>query len=522
MLIALVRDVTEREAAAQALRDSELRFRTLVEQAGDAFFVLDLDAVILDVNMQACRGLGYEREELIGRNIFEIETTGTAESLAPTLRQLMRGDAITLEACQRRKDGTLIPVEVRASMCQLEGRQVILCLVRDITERVRAAEALRDSEERFRLFMDHTPADAWIKDEEGRYLYCNRTALARHAKTLADVIGHTDHDIWPAERAESFRTADRGVLATGEVLDYSDYEPTPDEKPAHVRKLKFLLTDSAGRRYVGGLTMDVTAEYEARQALERLNAELESRVAARTAALTASNQELEAFSYSVSHDLRAPLRAIDGFARCLAESAGDKLDETCHDYLRRVQNGAGRMGELIDDLLALSRITRANFEKGPVDAAALARGVLDELALRDPERRVEVRIGGPCEVWADARLLRVLLVNLLGNAWKFTSKQPDARIEFECESNGAGSTICHVRDNGAGFDMRYAAKLFTAFQRLHSTREFPGSGIGLAIVQRIVNRHGGRIWASGAVDGGATFSFELPGRDASDKATRAE
>jgi signal transduction histidine kinase len=246
------------------------------------------------------------------------------------------------------------------------------------------------------------------------------------------------------------------------------------------------------------------AEDEVRQ----LNTELEARVRERTAQLDATNKELESFSYSVSHDLRTPLLTIDGFSQALLEDYADKLDATGRDYLQRVRTNAQHMSELIDDLLGLARLSRNEIQREPVDLSALARSVAADLQRKQPERRVELTVTDGLAAQADARLMRALLENLLGNAWKYSSKQPQARIEFgRCGSNGTQAFF--IRDNGAGFDMAHVSKLFGAFQRLHTADEFPGSGIGLANVQRIVHRHGGRVWAEGAVGKGATFYFTL-------------
>ena len=243
-------------------------------------------------------------------------------------------------------------------------------------------------------------------------------------------------------------------------------------------------------------------------ALRASEARLESRVALRTHELTAANKELESFSYSVSHDLRSPLRAIDGFAQALLEDEGARLSPEGLRLLSRLQAAATRMGQLIDDLLQLSRVTRAELKREPVDLSAIAASVLQELRQREPERDVTCSLQQSLTAQGDPRLLRVLLENLLGNAWKFTSKRSGATIELFAETAG-GVTHYAVRDNGVGFDMAYAGKLFSPFQRMHKPSEFPGTGIGLATVQRIVHRHGGEISAQAARGAGATFRFTL-------------
>jgi signal transduction histidine kinase len=243
--------------------------------------------------------------------------------------------------------------------------------------------------------------------------------------------------------------------------------------------------------------------------LRRLNRELEGRVSQRTAQLEIANKELEAFAYSVSHDLRAPLRGIDGFSQALMEDYGDQMDDTGRHYLSRVRAGTQRMGVLIDDLLRLSRVSRAQMQWGPVDLGAAAKAVLDELRQQDPGRQVSVRIETGLQATGDAHLLRIVLDNLLSNAWKYTSRHATARIEVGAAEKEGGRAF-FVKDDGAGFDMAYAHKLFGVFQRLHGADEFPGTGVGLATVARIIHRHGGRIWAESAPEKGATFFFTLP------------
>jgi light-regulated signal transduction histidine kinase (bacteriophytochrome) len=244
--------------------------------------------------------------------------------------------------------------------------------------------------------------------------------------------------------------------------------------------------------------------WETNARLRRTNEELGQT----TTQLEVLNKELETFSYSVSHDLRAPLRAMDGFSQALLEDYGGKLDDQGRDYLGRVRAASQRMAQLIDDLLNLSRVSRTEMRRGEVDLSTLAREIVEELRKTEPSRQVEAAVAPGLTASGDARLLRVVLANLLGNAWKFTRKKPQARIEFGLADKDGGQAY-FVRDEGAGFDMAYVGKLFGAFQRLHSAGEFEGTGIGLATVQRIIRRHGGKVWAEGAVGKGATFYFTL-------------
>jgi len=242
--------------------------------------------------------------------------------------------------------------------------------------------------------------------------------------------------------------------------------------------------------------------------IRRLNAELEQRVLERTAQLTAINQELDAYSYSVSHDLRTPLRSIDGFSQALLDEYGETLGNQGCDYLNRVRAASQRMGQIIDDLLNLSRMTRIEMTREKVNLSGIARKICGKLQEAEPERQAQFIIAEGLVAHGDERLLRVALENLFGNAWKFTKNQPDTRIEFGMTTFEDRAAF-FVRDNGAGFDMAYADKLFTPFQRLHSAKQFPGTGVGLATVKRIINRHGGHAWAEGAPGQGATAYFTL-------------
>lgn len=255
---------------------------------------------------------------------------------------------------------------------------------------------------------------------------------------------------------------------------------------------------------------NLLSEVQQRSAeIQRLNSALEQRVAARTAELESINRELEAFSYSVSHDLRTPLRAIDGFSQALLEDYADQLDETAQDYLSRVRSGAQRMGQLIDDLLKLARVSRAPLSRENINLSNMATTILEELQAAEPNRVAHIEVEPQIEVIGDPQLTRIALDNLLGNAWKYTGKCAETRIQFGQGLRDGTPCYC-VTDNGAGFDMAYVDKLFGAFQRLHDAKEYPGTGIGLATVQRIIHRHGGRIWADSTLGSGSTFCFTLP------------
>jgi light-regulated signal transduction histidine kinase (bacteriophytochrome) len=291
------------------------------------------------------------------------------------------------------------------------------------------------------------------------------------------------------------------------ILD--DFSEEKTHLEATQRAVLNILDDfEAEKKKVEMANLQIRKEIEERKRVERQIQDVNTE-------LLSANKELEAFSYSVSHDLRAPLRSIDGFSLALLEDYADKLDEDGRDYLRRVRAATQRMGILIDDLLNLSRVTRTEMRLENADLGAIVRSIAAELQNAQPERRVEFRIEEGLQTMIDPHLLRIALENLIGNAWKFSSKCESARIEFG-RTNCDGSPAYYVRDNGAGFDQAYAERLFGAFQRLHDSADFPGSGVGLATVQRIIHRHGGRIWAEGAVGKGSTFYFTLLKRSTKD------
>jgi PAS domain S-box-containing protein len=384
-------------------------------------------------------------------------------------------------------------------------------LSRQIVERTQAAQALRQSEARLRQVMDLVPHLIFAKDQDGRFVIANRALALYLGSTVEQIIGKTEFDLGTeGEYARGYAEDDREVIASGkpkiiEAQRGSDAQGT--QRFFHVIKIPITFTGT-GARGVMGVASDVTDRMKAEAQARELNEQLEERVRLRTAELAAANRELEAFAYSVSHDLRSPLRGIDGWSQALAEDHSDKLDAEGQQYLARVRTEAQRMSQLIDGLLALSQLPRTPVQRDEIDLGALAHTVANKLIEREPGRSVKLVIQPEVFVQGDASLLALVLQNLLENAWKFTSKHAAANIEFGALQRD-GEVIYFVRDDGAGFDMAHAHKLFGVFQRLHRQGDFPGTGVGLASAQRIIDRHGGRMWAEGALDQGATFYFTL-------------
>jgi PAS domain S-box-containing protein len=367
----------------------------------------------------------------------------------------------------------------------------------------------RASHNQLQELIDNTSANIYMKRVvDGRYLLVNREWERLFKATRERVVNLTDHDVFPHELADQLRANDLGVASAGRTVQFEETAES-DEGMRSYLSVKFPVLNSVGETYaVCGISTDITDRKRAEEQVRQLNADLEVRVAERTAELEASTRELDAFSYSVSHDLRAPLRSLHGFSQAILDDYADKLDDVGRDYLDRLQTNVKRMGHMIDDLLNLSRATRADLARESVDLSGMAREIMAELSAADPDRTVKSVVRDDLTAPGDRALLRMVLQNLLANAWKFSAKRPIATIEVGrlCRD---GELVFFVRDDGAGFDPRYASKLFVAFQRLHPTAEFEGSGIGLAIVQRIVRRHGGRVFAESEPGQGATFYFTV-------------
>jgi PAS domain S-box-containing protein len=362
--------------------------------------------------------------------------------------------------------------------------------------------------EQLMALLDHTSAVIYMRALDGKYLLVNREYERLFNVRREEIVGLTDHDLFPREIADDFRANDLMAISQGSPVRIEESAPGDDGIRTYIT-VKFPLMDDAGRAYaICGISTDITERKRAEEEVRRLNEELEERVRHRTAELEASTRELDAFAYSVSHDLRAPLRSLAGFSEVLLEDYSGSLDEVGQGYLARIEANAARMARMIDDLLDLSRATRVELRRERVDVSAVAVDVLEELRDAEPDRDVQSTVAEGLVASGDPHLIRLIMHNLLGNAWKFTSRRAPAIIRVDAITRH-DAPVFTVSDNGAGFDMRYVAKLFDPFQRLHSTTDFEGTGIGLAIVHRIVHRHGGRIWAESEPGQGATFFFTL-------------
>ena len=421
-------------------------------------------------------------------------------------------------------DGTSVPVLLAVSGFDLDG-MLLRCLVLTDLSAQRAAEAqtaaahqaLRVSEERLRALVDNAPIGIEELAPSGELLRVNPRFCEITGYTADELRSLRIQDIThPGDLDADLANMQR--LSSGEIDSFSmeKRDVRKDGGVVWVEANRAVVRDPDGNLVlVVGAVRDITAQREAEAEIGRLNADLEVRVERRTADLALANKNLEAFSYSVSHDLRAPLRALSGYSEALLEDYSDHLDETGRGYAERIQAASERMATLIDDLLQLARVSRSQMHIRPVDLSAEVAGVVREFQSADPGRRIGISIQDGVRATADRGLIRTVVQNLVENAWKFTARQEDPTIEFGSMPADDAEIGCFVRDNGAGFDPAHAAKLFEPFERLHTDTDFAGTGIGLASVQRIIERHGGRIWAESEVGSGATFYFTLDATHAS-------
>ncbi len=524
LLLAKVAQLIERVETEDALRESQARLAGIVESAMDAIITVDGEQRILLFNRAAeqmfrctaADALGHPLDRFIperfrAAHASQIHAFGRSEVSSRVMAGARAVSAL-------RADGEEFPVEASISQVEAGGQKLYTVIMRDITERRRAEEELRESEQRLHTVIENLAEGLIISEPDGRLLYWNRAGLEIHGfSDLEEGLRHLPE----FENIYELSTMDGAVLSLddwpmarvlrGERLRGFDARVRHKESGwERVFSYNGSVVREKGGGHLAFLSIrDITERKQAEEQIRRLNETLELRVRERTAQLEAANKELEAFSYSVSHDLRAPLRHIDGFSRALLEDCADDLDEAGKGYLREVRAASGEMARLIEEVLQLARVTRGELRREEVSLSKLAREAVAELRKADAGREVSIRIEEGHTVRGDRRLLQVMLVNLLGNAWKFTSKMERAEIVFS-RVEGVRGPVYFVRDNGAGFDMTYADKLFVAFQRLHSLDEFEGTGVGLATVQRVVNRHGGQVWAEGAVGRGATFYFTIP------------
>ena len=509
------RETAERKTPVQAeLRVSDEVFRLMVEGVRDyAIFLLDVKGNVASWNIGAERIKGYRAEEIIGKHfsIFYPKEDIKAGGPQRELETALSHGRTKVEGWRLRKDRSRFWADI--TITALYDREGKLCgyskVVRDITDRRNADEALRKSRKMFERLFENAPDAVVVVDSDGIIRKVNQQVETMFGYMREELLGDRVERLIPERFHQVHRQHRRGYFTDprtrkmGAGLQLFGRNRDGWEIPVDIM-LSPIETDEG--LWAFAVIRDITQRKQDEEKITELNTTLKNQVGQ----LAASNRELEAFSYSVSHDLRAPVRHIVGFLELLNGRDLTSLDDKSRHYLQVISDAARKMGALIDDLLTFSRMGRVEMMRASVDFSVLVQEVIKELTEEAKGREVAWEIGTLPVVVGDPAMLRQVMVNLIANALKFTRPRPQTRIEIGAITDHPQETVFYIRDNGVGFDMKYVNKLFGVFQRLHPTEEFEGTGIGLANVQRIILRHGGRIWAEGAVDGGAAFWFTLP------------
>ena len=505
-----IRDITERRLAEVALHDSEALLHTLVQTIPDLIWLKDTEGIYLSCNVMFGRFFGGSEAEIVGKTDYDFVDSDLADFFRENDRKAMAAGKSTSneEWVTFADDGHHALLNtIKTPMYDSTGKLIgVLGVGHDITERKQAEEALRESEALYRNLVFRMPDGVYKSTHEGKFVDVN--------PAMVKMLGYASKEELLAidiKRDLYFEPSDRESYTLMEKLEELGIFPLKKKDGSQIWIEDhgwYNLDDKGNIIFHEGIMRDVTERKRAQDEIVLLNSELENRVQQRTLQLENANKELEAFSYSVSHDLRAPLRGIDGWSLALLEDYNHLLDDQGRKYLGRVRSESQRMGNLIDDLLKLSRVNRIDMKKMEVDISDIAQTIANRLSESHAARRCEFIIEPGLHGKGDPQMLEIALTNLLDNAFKFTGTKELAKIEFGKLQLNDGPTY-FVRDNGVGFDMEYAKKLFGAFQRMHKQSDFPGTGIGLATVKRIISRHGGRIWAESKPGEGATFYFTV-------------
>ncbi|WP_397407069.1 ABC transporter substrate-binding protein [Polaromonas sp.] len=508
-------EVLRRTEAQQQLKVSQDMVQLMFGTAATGIVMNTPDGRFQMANPAYYAIVGYTEAELQAMDTRELTHPDDRARYAAQRDRMLSGELESFSDEKRyvKKDGSAVWVHSTVSMVRSASGDAthIISVTEDITERRAIQDRLRQSEALLRIAGRTARIGGWMLE-----LPSNHVVWSDEVCKIHDVPPGTSPslqeslEVYPPPQRAKIEAAVQACIDSQTPFDEELEMVVASGRRGWVRVIGEAVRDEGARVVrLHGSAQDITERKQAQESILRLNAELEERVRQRTSQLEAVNRELEAFSYSVSHDLRSPLNTIDGFSQLMERMASDKVGEKGKHYLSRIRAGTRQMGELIEGLLLLAKLSRDPLRAGTVDLARIATQVVQACREREPERAVEIHIQENLLALGDPLLLSVVIQNLLGNAWKFTSLQPSARIDVGCKTGEDGEAIYFVRDNGAGFDMAYADKLFGTFQRLHSSTDYAGTGIGLATVKRVIDRHGGRVWAEAAEGQGATFYFTL-------------
>jgi PAS domain S-box-containing protein len=513
--IFLKAEVEERTAS---LRESEGRYRQLFDSNSDPVFLVAEDGRIMDVNTVAMELYGYTRDELLEMVACDLSTPSMRDPASSPMEDILK-NGMQFQWMHISRNGREFPVDINARPMELNGEKYILASVRDITANKEAEEAIRKSETKYRGLFENNTSEVviteMVPDENGYpidyvFLEVNSAFEKNIGLKAEDVVGKRVTEVYPGieKRENTLLDLHRGVAITGIPVSVEIYlEEFNEYCIINAYRLE--------ENIVVGVSQNITERKLAEIEVRKLNAELENRVAERTSELEKANKELEAFTYSVSHDLRAPLRAIDGFSRIILEDYAELLDDEGKRLLNVIRTNTQKMDKLITDLLGLSRIGRNKMHLTPVNMNIMVNSVYNDLMTDQNSNNIEFNVSDLPDSYADSSLIKQVWINLISNAIKYSSSRDKAVIDVGAYTED-GMNVYYVRDNGVGFDPKYSHKLFGIFQRLHSEKEFPGTGVGLAIVQRIAKRHGGDVWAESELNKGAIFYFSLPIKDGYD------
>ncbi len=508
----------EEKANEYAAGEMAAWYKEIVDNAHDLIQCVDSEGKLIYVNQAWLSTLNYSAEEVDSITLWDIIHPDSMEHCMAVFEQVICGKAFgEVEAIFVAKDGTPVMVEGNVGARLEENGRFVYTrgIFHDVTAQKQIAEEIIKQDALLQKIFDLLPVGLWFADEKGKLLRGNPEGVRIWGGEPH--VDQCDYGVFKARRLPSgeeiapddwalAHTVNEGITIADELLEIEDFK---GQKKIVLNYTAPVLDDKGNILGAIVVNQDITERKQAEAEILILNEELEQRVVERTTQLEAVNKELQSFAYSISHDFRAPLRALDGFSASLQAKYDEHIDDEGRHYLDRIRKAAIYMSNLVDDLLDLSRITRREFVKQQVNLSELTTELAAHLQEAEPQRKAKLIIPPGLRVSGDAALLQSALQNLLENAWKFSSKEAQAEIEVGRTTVGR-EAVFFVRDNGVGFNMAYADKLFGAFQRLHKVDEFPGTGIGLATVQRIINRHGGRIWAESEVGKGATFYFTLP------------
>ena len=504
-------DVTEQKRITKTLEESEKKYRLLIESATDSIVILK-DGLVQYVNHVLIELSGYTEEELIGKSFIDFVAVEEREKVLAYHKKRMEGEIkpIRYETYAHKKNGEKVPFEIVSSVYTYKEEKANLVFMRDISERKRAEEEIRKSRLLLRTMIDSLNLWLAVVDLEGNYLIANQYYTKTFNLSLNLIENHKFEEHFEPELFKKHKAfKDQCLIEEKTINVYYELE-FEKGKIINVFGNYTPLRDNNGKIFgISIALMDITKQKEIERQILVLNQTLEDRVEKRTTQLENANKELEAFAYSVSHDLRAPLRAISGFTKILYEDYFEKFDEEGKRLGNIILNETIRMGQLIDDLLQFSRLGRTAMHLSLVNMKQMAQQIFEETKKQYPDKEVHFVLADLLPVKVDIGLIRQVWINLLSNAFKFSAKKEKIEINISCIQN-KNEIIYSIQDNGAGFDMKYIDKLFGVFQRLHNPKDFQGTGVGLAIVQRIIARHDGRIWAESEIKKGTTFYFLIP------------